>query len=321
MTELPADTSAGTSVGPKRSWRRPRTEPRKRLITTAAGWAAAEVEAALTVPADSSAAAFFDVDNTMMQGASIYYLARGMARRKYVTTGDMVRFAWKQLKFRVIAAEQGGDVTAAKAAALAFVEGWKVEELERLSEEIFDELMADRIWSGTHALARLHLDAGQRVWLVTAAPVELGRIIAQRLGLTGALGTVAEIRDGEYTGRLVGDMLHGPAKAEAIHALAAAEGLDLERCSAYSDSVNDTPMLSIVGHAVAVNPDSALRREARRRGWELRDFRTGRKAARVAVPAALGTGVLAGAAVAGLALHRRRRTRGNLVADAVRKAL
>ena len=191
-------------------------EPRKRLITTAAGWAAAEVEAALTVPADPGAAAFFDVDNTMMQGASIYYFARGLARRKYVTTGDMVRFAWKQLKFRVVAAEHGGDVTAAKAAALAFVEGWKVEELERLSEEIFDELMADRIWSGTHALARLHLDAGQRVWLVTAAPVELGRIIAQRLGLTGALGTVAEIRDGEYTGRLVGDMLHGPAKAEAI---------------------------------------------------------------------------------------------------------
>jgi len=159
------------------------------------------------------------------------------------------------------------------------------------------------------------------VWLVTAAPVELGRIIAQRLGLTGALGTVAEIRDGEYTGRLVGDMLHGPAKAEAITALAKAEGLDLERCSAYSDSVNDTPMLSLVGHAVAVNPDSALRREARRRGWEMRDFRTGRKAAKVAVPAALGTSVLAGAAVAGVALHRRRRSRGALISDAVRKAL
>jgi HAD superfamily hydrolase (TIGR01490 family) len=321
MAELPAAGSGPLANGVRSRGRRQRQQPRKRLITTAAGWAAAEVEAALTVPADPTAAAFFDVDNTMMQGASIYYFARGLARRKYVTTGDMMRFAWKQLKFRVVAAEHGGDVTAAKAAALAFVEGWKVEELERLSEEIFDELMADRIWSGTHALARLHLDAGQRVWLVTAAPVELGRIIAQRLGLTGALGTVAEIRDGEYTGRLVGDMLHGPAKADAITALAKAEGLDLERCSAYSDSVNDTPMLSLVGHAVAVNPDSALRREARRRGWELRDFRTGRKAAKVAVPAALGTSVLAGVAVAGLALHRRRRSRGSLISDAVRKAL
>jgi HAD superfamily hydrolase (TIGR01490 family) len=314
MPELDGAAPPTASNGKRpRPGRRGRSEPRPRLITTAAGWAAAEVEAALTVPADPTAAAFFDVDNTMMQGASIYYFARGLARRKYVTTGDMVRFAWKQLRFRLVAAEHGGDVTAAKAAALAFVEGWKVEELERLSEEIFDELMADRIWSGTHALARLHLDAGQRVWLVTAAPVELGRIIAQRLGLTGALGTVAEVRDGKYTGHLVGDMLHGPAKAEAITALAEAEGLDLARCSAYSDSVNDTPMLSLVGHAVAVNPDSALRREARRRSWEIRDFRTGRKAAKVALPAALGTGAMIGAAFAGIALHRRRRGNSRLV--------
>src|SRR4029450_11651980 len=179
MAELPTAESGSWANGRRPRGRKQRQEPRRRLITTAAGWAAAEVEAALTVPADPTAAAVFDVDNTMMQGASIYYFARGLARRKYVTTGDMMRFAWKQLKFRVVAAEHGGDVTAAKAAALAFVEGWKVEELERLSEEIFDELMADRIWSGTHALARLHLDAGQRVWLVTAAPVELGRIIAQ----------------------------------------------------------------------------------------------------------------------------------------------
>jgi hypothetical protein len=66
-------------------------------------------------------------------------------------------------------------------------------------------------------------------------------------------------------------------------------------------------MLSTVGHAVAVNPDSALRGEARRRGWEIRDFRTGRKAAKVAVPAAMGTAMAAGALVAGVTLARRRR--------------
>ena len=103
--------------------------------------------------------------------------------------------------------------------------------------------MAHRIWPGTRALAQLHLDQGQRVWLVTAAPIEIAQIIARRLGLTGAMGTVAEHVDGVYTGRLVGDMLHGPAKAEAIKALAAREGLDLSRCSAYSDSYNDLPML------------------------------------------------------------------------------
>jgi HAD superfamily hydrolase (TIGR01490 family) len=274
-----------------------------------AGWAAAELEAALAVPADPTAAAFFDIDNTMMQGASLYWLARGLAARKYLTTPDVVRFAWSQLKFRLLAREHGGDMSQAKQAALAFVKGWPVGELRRLSEEIFDELMAERIWSGTRALAQLHLDAGQRVWLVTAAPIELGRVMADRLGLTGALGTVAEVEDGKYTGRLVGDLLHGPAKAEAISALADTEGLDLHRCTAYSDSANDIPMLSLVGHAVAVNPDSSLRRAARQRNWEIRDFRTGRKAAKIAVPSALGTGMVIGA-IAATAAIRRRQNRG-----------
>src|SRR6266508_1292094 len=274
------------------------------------GSAAPELEQALAVPADSGAAAFFDVDNTMMQGASIYWLARGLAARNYFTTQDLMRFGWQQLKFRLLASEDAGDMAAARQAALAFIAGRRADEMEELSESVYDELMEERIWSGTRALAQLHLDAGQRVWLVTAAPVELGRVIATRLGLTGALGTVAEVRDGAYTGQLVGDLLHGPAKADAITALAAEEGLDLARCTAYSDSANDLPMLCLVGHAVAVNPDTALRREARRRNWEVRDFRTGRKAAKVAVPATFGVGVAFGAVMATMAIRRRIRSRG-----------
>ncbi|GAA3286078.1 HAD-IB family hydrolase [Dactylosporangium vinaceum] len=284
-----------------------RRRPAGRIVVSAAGWAAAEVEAALEIPADPGAAAFFDVDNTMMQGASIYYFARGLAKRNYFTSRDLARFAYQQARFRLLAAENAGTVSKAKSTALAFIAGWKVEEMERLCEEIFDELMADRIWSGTLALAQLHLDAGQRVWLVTAAPVELGRIMAARLGLTGAIGTVAEIEDGVYTGRLVGDLMHGPEKAQAITALAVAEGLDLQRCAAYSDSINDTPMLSTVGYAVAVNPDSALRREARKCGWEIRDFRSARKAAKVAIPAAMATGVLIGGLATYSAMRKRRR--------------
>jgi HAD superfamily hydrolase (TIGR01490 family) len=269
------------------------------------GYAVAELEEALAPPADPHAAGFFDVDNTMMRGASIYYFARGLAARKFFTTGDLVRFGLQQLRFRVLASEHGGDMSRAKDTALAFVAGRPAEDILRLSEEIFDEFMASRIWSGTHALARLHLDAGQRVWLVTAAPVDLGAVIARRLGLTGAIGTVAETKDGVYTGRLVGDLMHGPAKAAAILDLAEREGLDLSQCSAYSDSVNDLPMLTAVGRAVAVNPDSALRRVAREQGWEIRDFRTGRKAAKIAVPAAVGAGAVAGAVAATIALNRR----------------
>ncbi|MFG2103086.1 HAD family hydrolase [Micromonospora echinaurantiaca] len=272
-----------------------------------AGWAETDPAAPTPPEPDPTAAAFFDVDNTMMQGASIYWFARGLAARKYFTTSDLVRFAWQQLRFRLLATEHAGDMSQAKEAALAFIEGWRVEDVERLTEEIFDELMAPRIWSGTRRLAQRHLDAGERVWLVSAAPVEIGRVIAARLGLTGAIGTVAEIVDGAYTGRLVGDLMHGPAKAEAIAQLAAVEGLDLSRCAAYSDSSNDLPMLSAVGRAVAVNPDGTLLRQARQQGWEVRDFRTGRRAVKIAVPSTAAAGLVAGAVTAGLALHRRRR--------------
>jgi HAD superfamily hydrolase (TIGR01490 family) len=272
-----------------------------------AAYTPTELDAALAVPADPRTAAFFDVDNTMMRGASLYWFARGMAARDYVKTMDIVRFGWAQLKFRVFSDEIPEDMADARAAALSFVKGWPVRKLEVLCEEIFDELMAERIWSGTHALAQLHLAAGQRVWLVTAAPIELGRVIATRLGLTGALGTVAEIEGDHYTGRLTGDLLHGPAKAVAIRELADVHGLDLSACTAYSDSINDVPMLSTVGHAVAVNPDARLRRTARERGWEVRDFRTARKAVKVAVPVALGVGVAVGATVATAAIRRRQR--------------
>jgi HAD superfamily hydrolase (TIGR01490 family) len=267
----------------------------------------AERSAVVTTSARPPAAAFFDVDNTMMQGASLYYFARGLAARKYFTTGDLVKFGWQQLRFRLLANENPDDIAEAREAALAFIKGWRVEDMARLAEEIFDELMAERIWAGTRALAEDHLADGDRVWLVTAAPVELGQVIAGRLGLTGALGTVAEIRDGIYTGHLVGDMLHGPAKEVAVKALAAAEGIDLADCWAYSDSVNDLPMLGVVGHPCAVNPDGALRRHAREHSWAIQDFRTGRRAAKIAFPATLAAGVLAGAVGAGFAVRNRRR--------------
>lgn len=256
-------------------------------------------------PADLTAAAFFDVDNTMMMGASIFHFARGLAARKFFTTADLLGFAWQQVRFRVGGRETEHSTTTSRDTALSFVAGRPVDEIVTLGEEIYDELMADRIWSGTRALAQMHLDAGQRVWLVTATPVELALIIARRLGLTGALGTVAESVDGYYTGRLVGEILHGPAKAHAVRALAAREGLDLRRCTAYSDSINDLPMLTAVGTAVAVNPDSELREIAKARRWQIRDFRTGRKAAKIGVPSLLGAGAVAGAVAAAMAYRKR----------------
>ncbi|MEW2580696.1 HAD family hydrolase [Streptomyces syringium] len=258
------------------------------------------------VAGDVRAAAFFDLDNTVMQGAALFHFGRGLYKRHFFQKRELARFAWQQAWFRLAGVEDPEHMQDARDSALSIVKGHRVSELMSIGEEIYDEYMAERIWPGTRALAQAHLDAGQKVWLVTAAPVETATIIARRLGLTGALGTVAESVGGVYTGKLVGEPLHGPAKAEAVRALAAAEGLDLSRCAAYSDSANDIPMLSIVGYPYAVNPDSRLRKHARERGWRLRDYRTGRKAAKVGIPAAAAAGALAGGAAAAVALHRRR---------------
>jgi len=287
--------------------RRLNLQQRSALAGEAAA-ASAEVENALMTPSDLTAAAFFDVDNTVMQGASIFHFARGLHRRKFFTTGEIASAAWKQAYFRIIGVEDPTHVAEARSSALSFIAGHTTTELEELGEEIFDEAMAHRIWPGTRALAQMHLDEGQRVWLVTAAPIEIASIIARRLGLTGAMGTVAEHVDGVYTGQLVGDLLHGPAKAEAIKALAVREGLDLSRCSAYSDSSNDLPMLSMVGDPCAINPDSRLRAHARAHGWRIHDYRTGRKAARAGLVAAAVAGAVSGAVAAGVSVRGRERS-------------
>jgi len=298
----PADGADQPQRSP-RVWARPLLRDRAALAGEASA-AAAEVERPPLVP-DPAAGAFFDVDNTLMRGASIYYFARGLAARKMFGPADLARMAWGQACYRMRGSENADHIDAAREAALAFVAGHKVSDIVSLCEEIYDDTMADRIWEGTRGLAQQHLEAGQRVWLVTASPVELASIIARRLGFTGALGTVAESVDGVYTGRLVGGLLHGEAKARAIEALTVREGLDLARCSAYSDSANDLPMLRLVGHPCVVNPDAELRAEARANRWPVHDFRSGRKATMIALPTAAGAGAVAGGIVAALALRRR----------------
>jgi len=284
-------------------------KPARASQAAAAAGAASAAAAEVIAPPpemDPAAAAFFDVDNTLMRGASIYHFARGLAARNLFTALDLLKMTWVQVAYRLRGKEDSGHIDAVRQSALAFVADHKVTDIVELGEQIYDETMARRIWQGTRDLALRHLAAGERVWLVTATPVELANILSSRLGLTGALGTVAETSDGVYTGRLVGGLLHGEAKAAAVRALAAREGLDLARCSAYSDSANDLPMLELVGHPHVVNPDSSLLAEARQRGWPVHEFRSGRRATLIAVPVAAGLGAVAGGIVAGVALKRRR---------------
>ena len=287
--------------------RKPLNLQQRSTLAGEAAAAAAEVETALATPADPTAAAFFDVDNTLMQGASIFHLARGLHRRKFFTTREIASAAWKQAYFRVVGVEDPDHVASTRASALSFIAGHTVQELEELGEEIFDEAMAHRIWPGTRALAQMHLDEGQRVWLVTAAPVEIAQIIARRLGLTGALGTVAEHVDGVYTGRLVGDMLHGPAKGEALTCPRRPRGARPATGARRTPTPTTTsPCSRSSAIPCAVNPDTRLRAYARHQGWRIRDYRTGRKAARAGLVAAGLAGAVTGAVAAGAAVRRRR---------------
>ena len=158
-------------------------------------------------------------------------------------------------------------------------------DIKKIGEEIYDEFVSPKIWQGTFEIAQSHLDKGEEVWLVTAAPQDMADIIAQRLGLTGALGSKAVVADGIYTGALDGKLLHGAHKAIAIQELAAARGFDLNQCYSYSDSHNDIPLLQAVGNPCAINPDAVLRIRALAEGWPIHDFRRARFLNRLLGPA------------------------------------
>jgi HAD superfamily hydrolase (TIGR01490 family) len=230
-----------------------------------------------------TAAAFFDLDNTLIKGSALFHAGAGLVRHHLVRRADVVRYAGQHLWFRW-RGERLGHLAGVRERALAFAAGLRVADVVALSEQVYDERLANRIWDGTRRLADRHLELGEPVWLVTGAPIELAEIIAGRLGLTGALGTKCEVVDGRWTGRLSGELVHGPAKANAVRSLAQLHGLELGRCAAYSDSINDLPLLATVGLPHAVNPDRQLRQTARELGWPVHDFRTRHRILRIAAP-------------------------------------
>lgn len=252
---------------------------------------------------ESSAAAFFDLDNTLLRGTSLIHLGRGLYHRGLLPARTMMRAAWLEAYFRATGAEHDDHTAEARETGLSLVAGKTVAEFAEICSEIFAESIVPRFCSSVSAVAADHLAAGQQVWLVTASPVEVAELCAEHLGLTGGLGTVAERVDGRYTGRLVNGLLHGPAKAVAIQNLAATHGYRLADSYAYSDSTNDLPMLELVGHPHAVNPDARLRRHAEAMDWPVLDFRDVGGRRRRTVSRGLAAGV--GLGLAARALVRR----------------
>jgi len=231
-------------------------------------------------------AAFFDLDRTLIAGSSSFQFGRVAYRAGMMTRRDIARDAYENLKFRL----QGStDATTdlVRERVGKMLEGARVRDLQRLSGPVLAGVLP-RIYPRMLELAYEHQDAGRPIFICTAAAQEMAELLAIVLTFDGAVGSVAEVIDGVYTGREGGPFNYREGKAQAIRELALREGIDLSASYAYSDSESDLPMLRLVGHPVAVNPDKELGRVAREEGWEIMRFeRLGRKLRVVAAAAAL----------------------------------
>jgi HAD superfamily hydrolase (TIGR01490 family) len=220
-------------------------------------------------------AAFFDLDRTLIRRSSMLALAPSLRRHGLIGWGSLARASiWHAVY--LIRGVSSSQLAQAADQTFRLMRGWPVEEFrELIAEEI--EPLAALAFPDAITRMRDHQARGEQAIVVSASLVELVEPLAQRLGLDGALASRAETKDGRYTGR-VETFLHGAAKADAVRAYAEAHGIDLAASSAYTDSRSDMQLLETVGHPYAVNPDRALERTARARGWPVLRFTPGRLA-------------------------------------------
>jgi HAD superfamily hydrolase (TIGR01490 family) len=230
-------------------------------------------------------AAFFDLDNTMVRGSTLYFLGRAMYQRGFFSKADISKFVVANVRFRLTGTEKPEVIERFQKAATDFIGGHDVKEIYTIAQSVYDEYVSPALIQGTIEIAKKHLSEDTEVWLVTAAPEDMAKLIADRLGFTGALGTKVCIDNGKYVGKLDGKILHGVEKARAVRELAAARGFSLNNCHAYSDSASDFPLLQSVGTPHAINPDARLRIKALAENWEIVDFRKFRKLNRWLGPA------------------------------------
>jgi len=210
-------------------------------------------------------AAFFDLDRTLIAGSSAFVFARAAYDAGHIRPQDFAGDALKALKFRFFGSSDESS-TSVRERILAAAGGIKQADLLGLNEMVLPELLG-LIRPEARALLEQHTSAGRETWIVSASPIEIVEPLAIALGMTGGIGTVGEVDNGVYTGRLAGPFCYGEGKAEAISSLAAERNIDLATSWSYSDSMSDVPMMELVGNAVAVNPDAQLAALARSRGW------------------------------------------------------
>ena len=242
-------------------------------------------------------AAFFDLDRTLMNGSSAFQFGRAAFKAGLVSRRRLAADAWENLRFRLHGStDSGTDALRARIGEL--LSGVRVRDLQRLAPDVLAGVLP-RLYPQMLEIAYEHQDAGRPILICTAASQEMAELLAVVLTFDGAVGSVSEVVDGQYTGRPGGPFTYRDGKARAIRELALREDIDLAASWAYSDSESDLPMLRAVGHPVAVNPDATLARVAREEGWEVLRFdrlRTRLRVAGLAVGAAAlgGAGALVG---------------------------
>lgn len=249
----------------------------------------------------ANAAAFFDLDRTLISGASAFPFGVEAWRQGLATSADIIKWAVAALSFLLTGDKGDGATMDIRAEFLARVEGASVEDLDQIGQAVLPRLVS-RVRPESRKLVAMHHEADRDTWIVSASPHGIVEPLAASLGMTGAIGTEGEVVDGVFTGKLGGPFIYGPGKAQAIEQLASERGYDLNLSYAYSDSISDLPMMEVVGHPVAVNPDSELAAIARDRGWPVVIF--ARKTKRAVAFSGVAA-VTASAAGLGYALGRR----------------
>jgi HAD superfamily hydrolase (TIGR01490 family) len=211
------------------------------------------------------AAAFFDLDRTLISHSSSLALAGPFAKRGLIGRRDVLKAALAQRVFTRFGAGQR-RVGQTADSAMSVLRGLSVEVMREIAAEAWEPVLRPLVYREALDAATEHREQGELVFIVSAALQEVVEEIATRLDFDGAIASRAETEDGTFTGRLE-RRLYGQAKVEALVQVAEARGIELAASSGYSDSVSDAPFLEAVGSPVAVNPDRALRRYAADRGW------------------------------------------------------
>jgi len=248
-----------------------------------------------------TAAAFFDLDRTLMAGSSAYHFGRAMYKAGHMSRRQIMRDAIDQIRFRRRGATDVA-VNALLERVLAGIKGQRVVDLRRMTPDVLAGILP-RVYPQMLDVVRSHQDAGRSCYIATAASQPAAEILAEALVMDGAMGTRWEIEDGVYTGRLDGPFAYGEGKAQRLRQFAAERDIDLQQSWAYTDAASDLPMLEAVGHPVAVNPDAELAEVAKREGWEVLRFEKLGDRLRVAVAVAVAAAV--GGSGSWLAARRR----------------